>query len=397
MKILMAHGRYALRGGEDQVFETELRLLREHGHEVFSYECSNERIHGLRVLTTGAQTIWNQGEYLRVRQRIRETGSQLVAVHNFFPLLSPSIFHAALAENVPSVLTLHNFRLICPAATLLRDGEVCRDCVGRTVPLPAIQHACYRSSRILSTAVAAMNATHRVLGTWDKVVTRFIALTEEMKEEYVKGGFEAGRILVKPNSTEVYPVGLGEQNSFLFVGRLSKEKGVSVLLDAWVRAKTQGELWIAGTGPEEVALKQQAASLSNVHFLGQQTREAVQERMGNAKALVVPSIWPETFGLTVIEAFCKGTPVIATDLGALRSLVSPGRSGYLFPRGDVARLAALLDDSCDYKALRAGARAEYEQRFTPEHNYKRLIEIYNEALRAPASRQNAKTVPGQPA
>ena len=381
MKVLMAHGRYALRGGEDQVFETESQLLRDHGHEVVSYECSNESIRGLRVLTAGAQTVWNQSQYRSIRRRIRETGSQLVAVHNFFPLISPSIFYAAQAENVPSVLTLHNFRLICPAATLLRDGEICRDCVRRTVALPAIEHACYRSNRVLSTAVVAMNATHRMLETWNKVVTRFIALTQSMKDEYVSGGFQAEKITVKPNSTEMYPVGLGEQNSFLFVGRLSKEKGVSLLLEAWSKAETSASLWIAGTGPEEEALKKQAASMPRVHFIGHQSRQAIQERMGAAKALVVPSIWPETFGLTVIEAFCKGTPVIATDLGALGSLVSPGKNGYLFPRGDVDRLRALLADSVDYKALRSAARMEYEQRFTPGHNYQQLIEVYEEAYR----------------
>ena len=380
MKILMAHGRYALRGGEDQVYESERDLLRGHGHTVFEYERHNDGIHGLQVLIAGVKTVWSQSDYRAIRKCIRKTGAQLVAVHNFFPLISPSIFYAAGAEGIPVVQTLHNYRLICPSATLLRDGEICKDCVGKSVPWPAVQHGCYRSSRMLTAGVSAMNASHRVLGTWNHKVSRYIALTEDMKEQYVAGGFDGDRIVVKPNSTEDTGVGAGEGNLFLYVGRLSNEKGVSILLRAWAHANTCSQLVIVGTGPEEASLKRQASPLRNVTFLGHCPRQTVQDLMGNAKAVIVPSIWAEPFGLTAIEAFAKGTPVLATKLGALQSLVTPGESGYLFERNDALSLAELLSDAVDFKRLRAGARQEYEQHFTPARNYSRLMEIYECAL-----------------
>ena len=381
MRILSVHTRYAQRGGEDQVREAERDLLRQHEHTVIEYVQDNESIRGSLPWTVGARTLWSNTDYRLIREAIRTNGIQLVHVHNFFPLISPAVYYAAHAERVPVVQTLHNYRLICPAATLLRNGELCELCVGRTFALPGVQHACYRGSTVLSAGVAAMSSLHRIAHTWDHMVTRYIALTEFMKDRYVAGGFPAEKIVVKPNFTVDTGKGSGEGEFFLFVGRLSAEKGAATLLKAWAAATDQTrKLLIIGTGPEELNLRAQAANLRSVQFLGQQSREVVDRTMGEAAAVLVPSIWHEPFGLTIIEAYAKGTPVIATNLGGMSSLVKPGVTGELFERGDVRTLAELLRTWTPDPALRAGARQSYESHYTPSRNYEELMDIYRVSL-----------------
>lgn len=382
MKILTVHARYALPGGEDEVFAAERDLLRQHGNEVLEHVEENASIAGQGKLGLATRTLWSRGDYDRIRATIRQNGVELVAVHNFFPLISPAVFHAAHAEGVPSVQTLHNYRLICPKATLMRDGALCDDCVGRTFPLPAVEHSCYRGSRVLSGVLASMLAIHHGLGTWTQKVTRYIALTEYMRDWFIAGGMPADRIMVKPNFVPDYAPGSGDGHQFVFVGRLTVEKGVSVLLQAWRQAMPDGTLKIIGSGPDEVALRAEAGGLSNVIFLGQQSRERVVEEMQRATAVVVPSIWPEPFGLTIIEALAVGTPVLATDHAGMASLVQPGRGGFVFPRADSAALGRLLQGQAALQALRPSARAVYEERFTPDRNYAELMSIYEQARNA---------------
>lgn len=394
MRVLAVHAHYAQPGGEDEVFRAERDLLLTHGHTVFEHVEDNASIQGQSRLALAARTLWSQGDYHRIRALIRTNGIDLVAVHNFFPLISPAVFYAARAEAAGVVQTLHNYRLICPKATLFREGRLCDDCVGRRFALPAIEHGCYRGSRLLTGVLASMTALHSLAGTWDRMVTRYIALTPYMKEWFVAGGFPAEKICVKPNFTADTPPGTGMANRFVFVGRLTVEKGVSVLLEAWRRASLESSLHILGTGPDEIQLRAQASGMPNVHFLGQQPRSRVQEEMGLASAVIVPSLWPEPFGLTVIEALAKGTPVLATEDAGMASLLEPGRGGFVFPRGDAEALAALLRDGPALARLRGSAREVYERRFTPARNYSMLHAIYEEALTAtPNRRRQAGTNP----
>lgn len=380
MRILTVHAKYAQPGGEDEVYRAERDLLRANGHCVTEYVQDNSNIRIQQAVSLGLRTVWSRRDYHRIRASIRQSGTEIVAVHNFFPLISPAVYYAARAEGVPVVQTLHNYRLICPAATLLRDGKICDDCVGRTFPFPAIQHACYRDSRVLTSAIAVMTSAHKLAGTWDRMVTRYIALTEPMKARFVSGGFAADRIDVKPNFTPDTDPGPGDGNFYVFAGRLSREKGVHVLLEAWKLAGLDCELHILGGGPEEMNLRAFAAGMPNVRFMGQQSRECVQEQMGRAIAVLAPSIWPEAFGLTIIEAFAKGTPVLATDIESIASLVRPGRGGFLFPRGDAKELARLLGETNRLREMRTAAREEYESRFTAAQNYRLLEGIYQKAI-----------------
>ena len=192
MKILSVHNTYQKPGGEDQVFAQEAELLRAHGHQVLLYQASNDEVNGVNPLVLLGNTIWNRQKYQELRTLLRRERPDVMHVHNTFPVISPAAYYAANAEGVPVVQTLHNYRLICPAATFFRDGHVCEDCLSRSVPLPAVLHSCYRGSRMASAAAAAMLATHNFKQTWSKAVSAYIALTDFARDKFIEGGFPGG-------------------------------------------------------------------------------------------------------------------------------------------------------------------------------------------------------------
>ena len=196
--VLVVHNAYQQRGGEDAVVEAEIDLLRQNGHPVQVYRRSNDEISQMPAASAAIQTLWSRRTTHDIRNLIHQHRSAVVHVHNSFPLVSPSVYWAAAALNVPVVQTLHNYRLVCPQALLLRDGKPCEDCVGK-VPWRAVQHACYRGSQAQSAVVAAMLQTHRWLGTWQHKITRYIALNEFCRDQFIAGGLPRERIRIKPN------------------------------------------------------------------------------------------------------------------------------------------------------------------------------------------------------
>ncbi|MGD0734805.1 MAG: glycosyltransferase family 4 protein [Terracidiphilus sp.] len=387
MNILVVHNRYAFAGGEDEACATEVELLREHGHNVVVHTQDNRLIDSKSRWATGIRSVWSAADHAAVRRLISKNKLELMSVHNFFPLVSPSIYYAARAEGIPVVQTLHNYRLLCPAATFLRNGKICEDCLGKAVPWPALVHKCYRGSFAQTGAVAGMISGHKMLGTWRKLVNYYIALTPFMRNKFIAGGFPAKRIVVKPNSVEDTGVGSGHDDNFLFVGRLSEEKGAAVLLQAWKTTKTSRKLKIIGTGPDEMNLRAIAAPLPNVEFLGQVSAERVRAEMAAAAAVVFPSIWYEGLSRVVIEAFSKGTPILASDLGPISTIVTDGKTGVLFRVGDsvdlAAKLAAFPPPGPALDQLRRAAREEFERSYSNEVVYRILLGIFRSAI-APA-------------
>lgn len=383
MRILICHNRYALRGGEDEAFASEASLLERRGHAVLTHTQENIDLDDRRGWQTGLRALWSRADYGAIRAVLRERQISLVSVHNFFPLISPSIYYAARAEGIPVVQTLHNYRLLCPAATFLRGGLVCEDCLNKPVAWPGIVYGCYRGSRARTAAVAAMTSVHRGLGTWSRVVTCYVALTSFMQDKFVQGGFPADRIFVKPNSVEETGLGDGRDGNFLFVGRLSKEKGVHVLLRAWAMAHSGRKLKIIGTGPEELQLRSEAQGIANVEFLGEMSSSDTRDAIGRSAAIVFPSIWYEGLSRVITEAFSKGTPVIASDIGPMRTIL-PSGAGVLFRTGDAEDLAEKIQrfplEGSELTAMRVSARSEYEAKYCDDVVYKKLIEIYGFAL-----------------
>lgn len=381
--VLMVHNRYLLRGGEDASFEAEVELLREHGHEVILYEESNERIADMSRLRAFCRTTWSAESYRKVSALIVKHHPDIMHVQNFFPLISPSIHHAASRRKIPVVQSLRNYRLMCPNALFLRNGMVCEDCLGKTFPWPGIRYACYRDCRPATAAVACMIAAHRFAGTWRRHVARFVALTEFSRQKFVEGGFSEDSVVVRKNFIpDPGPSENEERNGGLFVGMLHPWKGAHVLLEAWQKRPEAPDLTIVGDGPEKGTLR--AFADPRVRFPGILRSRELNAKLKKALFLVFPSVWYETFGRTIIEAFACGTPVIASRLGAAADLVSDHETGLHFTPGDPDDLAEKIHwavaNPDAMRRMGQRARREYERKYTPDVAYGSLMAIYRDAM-----------------
>ncbi len=384
MRVLLAHNYYQQPGGEDRVFAAEASLLERNGHEVVRYCQHNDRVGRFSRAGAALRTVWNHESYTQVRNLLRKARPAVCHFHNTFPLISPAAFYAARAEGVPVVLTLHNYRLLCPGATMMRNGSVCEDCRIAGAPWPAVVHGCYRGDRAASAAVALMLAAHRCAGTWSRVVTRYIALSEFARRKFTEGGLPEERVMVKPNFIAPDPGYSANRNGHaLFVGRLSPEKGIETLLQAWRVLKAPIGLRIAGDGPMADMVAKAATRDRRIEWLGALGRDQVIDQMKQARVLVFPSVWYEGLPLTIIEAYATGLPVIAGRIGTMLDLVTPGETGWHFQPGDpdglARQVASCHERPSDANELGHRARREYERTYTADENYRRLMDIYHSA------------------
>ena len=390
MNILMLHNSYQFRGGEDESFESEVRMLRDAGHYVDTIHLNNDRVDEIGRFQVALNSIWSKPSFDLVNSKLRERNFDVMHVQNFFPMLSPSVYAAAKKNGVPVVQTLRNYRLLCPSTVLYRNGHICEDCLHKTFKIPGIIHSCYRDSVLSSAAVAAMTAFNTLKGTWRNDVDLYICLTAFSRQKFVEAGFNPNKIIVKSNF--VYPdpgVGLGEDGYLLFAGRLTSEKGIETLLSAWERLKSPGKLKIVGEGPLESRVREIVARNSGVEWVGPKSSSEVKEMMGAARALVFPSEWYEPFGRVAIESFAKGTPVVTARLAGLAEIVRDGETGLLFNPGDPEDLAQKMDRVInhpdEFRAMRPAARAEYEATYTIEQNLGALIRAYKSVARSRVS------------
>ena len=376
-RVLIVHNGYQHKGGEDTVVEAEVELLRERGHAVALFTRHNDDIHGVSKLMLVANTFWASGVAAEFATELERFQPDVIHVHNTFPMISPAIYWVAAKYHIPVVQTLHNFRLLCPQAMFLREGKVCEACMG-AIPWRGVVHGCYRNSKVQSAVLAGMVSLHRLLGTWQHKVTRYIALNEFCRQKFINGGLPAARVVIKANFVDFPRPAVTQRADFLFVGRLSAEKGVDVLAQA--ARQTQVQIHVAGTGPEQRQLEQ----ISNVQLLGALSTDDVRRRMSDSLALVLPSVWYENFPRTLVEAFGCGLPVIASRLGALAELVEDGVTGLLFNPSDADDLADKLQWAHAHpeqmRAMGEAARAKYEAFYTAEKNYQQLVAIYRDAI-----------------
>ncbi|MBE9109967.1 glycosyltransferase [Nodosilinea sp. LEGE 07298] len=384
MRILSIHNVYQIRGGEEESRDSEERLLRENGHIVDSYEETNHDIEQYSSLQVALKSIWSQKSYHIVKEKLKRHPYDVVHVQNFFPLISPSVYYAAQSMGVPVVQTLRNYRLICPNSLFFRDGQVCEDCLGKPIPYPGVVHGCYRTSRAVTGVTAAMLTSHRLARTWQKQVDVFIALTDFAKQKMIEGGLPAQKIVVKPNFVNPDPgPGSGAGNFALYVGRLSVEKGLDTLIEAWRQLEQPIQLKIIGDGPLAPMVEQAAQELTGVEWLGKKPIAEVHRLMGEASFLVFPSKWYETFGRVAVEAFAKGTPVIAANIGAIAELVENGVTGLHFEPGNAYSLAQsvkwMLNHPEHHAEMRHQARKTYLERYTSYQNYDQIMAIYKQA------------------
>ena len=381
-RVLQVHTRYRQAGGEDLVVEAEKQLLEEAGIAVRQVIFDNADLQESKSLVgdlgLAMSAIWSRAAARRVTAAIVAGRPDVVHVHNTFPAASPSVFSAAVAQGVPVVQTLHNYRLICPAATAFRDGRACTDCVGRALPWPAVAHACVRGSRQQSLVAVATSTLHRARGTFARDIARYISLTSFQREMMIEGGLPDDRICVIPNFLEPDPgIGGASREGVLFVGRLAREKGIEVLLDA--AAILPGVVRVVGTGPL-ASLAQRAGARGDIAYLGSRSRSSVGEEMRRALALVLPSIWFEGFALVVLEAFASGTPVIASRIGSLAEVIEDGVTGLLVEPHSASDLCDRIRWACDHpdemRRMGLSARRRYEDRFRGRTHLSALMDTY---------------------
>ena len=380
MRIAFFHNRYRQRGGEDVVVDTQIELLAKAGHEVSLCSVDNgQEIRDWRgALRAARRARWNPLTPEKVVAFLDAHPADVVHVHNTFPLFSPALHHTLSEWGVPVVQTLHNYRLVCANASLLRRGAPCTECI-RKGPWNSVRYGCYRGSRVQTAVWAEMTAHHRKQGTWTECVDLFTTPSNFARQLLIDAGLPSDRtrVLANPVLDPGPPRAPGEGATY--VGRLAPEKGVDLLIDAW-RAFPDVPLRIVGNGPEEARLRRLAQDQPAIEFLGARPHDDALSAMADAAFVIAPSLWYETFGMVVLEAMACGRPVVVPGKSALAELVDSGRTGLHYVSGDEGSLveacAALLSDPELTRCMGDEARSTYEDDFAPERVVASLEALY---------------------
>jgi glycosyltransferase involved in cell wall biosynthesis len=382
MKVLLIHNKYQQRGGEDAVFENETELLRKHGNIVETIIYNNNDIAHLSKVELAIKLFYNKDSYSELNAIFKKFEPEIIHVHNFFPLASPSIFFAAKKNKIPIVVTFHNFRLICSNGILFKDNNTCEKCVNSVFPLSGIVNKCYRNSIIQTSLLTSMTAFHKLIKTWNKKIDGYICLTEFSKNKLVNSSLklDENKAYIKPNFSFEERIEVNKrENFYLFVGRLSEEKGIKTLLE--LGKKSEIKLKIAGTGEMQEEVLAACKEFTNIEFLGQRNKEELNKLYSKCKALIFPSTWYEGFPMTIVEALSNGTPVICSEIGGLPEIIIHNYNGLLFePNNTDSLLSSILDFEENKIDFYANARKSYDDNFSSEKNYHALMSIYNKII-----------------
>jgi glycosyltransferase involved in cell wall biosynthesis len=390
MHVLMVHNYYRQRGGEDQVFENEAKLLEQHGINVIRYTVSNNEFEKYPPLRAFTSCIWNPETYRNISELITRHPVDVIHCHNLWAVASPSVYWAGRKKNIPIVQTLHNYRMVCCNGLLLREGRICTECYRRHfVPtLKPIKYKCYRNSRSTTLAIYSMINIHRVLGTWKKKVNLYIAPSNFQKKILSEAGLPESKIAVKHNFTFELPTSMakaGNHDYVVYIGRLSPEKGIDVLLKAW-EAIPHIPLVIAGNGPLAERVKEVSKKCLSIKYTGQISHENVISIIAGARCVIVPSICFESMPLITLEAFSCGTPVVASRVGALPEIIEDNVTGLLFTPGNINEMISKIQSLWHNQdlAIQMGkqARAEYERKYSEKVAFNNLMSIYEQAINA---------------
>jgi glycosyltransferase involved in cell wall biosynthesis len=384
MKVLAIHNYYQQRGGEDQCFEDEVNVLKENGHEVLEHSVHNDTIHSTGKIGVAINTLWSRSAYRNVTDAAKAFKPDVVHVMNTFPLLSQSIFYATRKLRIPTIAEVANYRAACAGGVLLRDGKVCELCVGKVLPIAAVKHRCYRGSFSGSAVVATNIALHRMLKTWHRTVDMVMCPSVIASQKLIQAGLPEHKIRVKANALNSDPgLGDGPRGYMVFVGRLSPEKGLHTMVEAWQQDASLPPLKVIGQGPLAEFIAEASKRDPRIEHLGHMPLDELLNVVGRANALIMPSVWYETFGRTTIEAYAKGTPVIGTKIGGTAELIEEGKTGWLFSPGDATELASKVRLSMEAStellaSMRRSTRQKFLSGYTKEQNYERLMQLYEE-------------------
>lgn len=390
MKILQVHNRYKQPGGEWTVVNQEQKLLREeHSVDSFFVENSLEITGLLARLRLLFRTHYNSESKKRILEKLEGSSYDVMHVHNFFPVLSPSIFESAREMNVPSVMSLHNFRLIHPNGLMFHNGEPDHRSLNGSA-YRCVPDGVYRNSALQTAVVAHMIEYHRKKKTWGKMPSAFIALSAFSRDLFIEGGLPEERIFIKPNFIEDpvkkqsgLSLQLQKKNEFFYVGRISEEKGVDQLIECWLRFKPEARLVIAGEGPMKQKLEAKTKETANIKWLGQVSRDHILERLATAKALLFPTKCYEGQPLILLEAMSMGCPVITAKIGNPENMISDGETGFHYNPGDVDDLykkcTIVGENPGLWLEMGKRARFVYLEKYTPQKNLALLTGIYKKA------------------
>jgi len=385
MRVLVLHNQYQYRGGEDTVFVSEIELLRKYGNSVRSLVFSNDSIVEISgKMKYGIRSFYNSKSAKLLEKEIRRFSPEIIHVHNFFPIASPSVFFIANRFKIPVILTLHNYRLLCPNAMFFRNGVVCEKCIDKTFPIDGVVNGCYRNSKIQTFSLATMVWVHKLAGTWNKRIDKFIVLTKFAKNKFINSSLTLpnSKICIKSNFVSDNGFVFDKENYFLFVGRLSEEKGIDILMNAFKDSKNKLE--IVGDGPLENEVRTFSENFHNVTFHGFQKKDFIYNKLKKAKALIFTSKLYEGMPMTIIEAFSVGTPVISGNIGGPGEIVKDSYNGLLYEVGNFMDLKNkinwLNEHPLEVMDMNENARREYESHYSEEENYKQLKRIYKDAI-----------------
>lgn len=385
MKVLQCHNFYQQPGGEDRVLAEEKALLESRGHTVRQYVLHNDAVAGHTKLRLLGRTLWSRESHHAVREIVAEFAPDVVHVHNTLPLMSPSIYSAARSGGAAVVQTLHNYRMVCPGAYCQRGGEPCELCLSKKIKWPAIKHACYRENRAATASIVAMLAVHGALGTYRRHIDLNITCSAFARDKMIEAGLDPQRVMTKPNfQLSDLGVGPGGGGYAVYLGRLSPEKGVQTMLDAWDHDDMTAPLHILGGGPMEADVREIAGRRPAVTCLGHASWDQVVTELQNAALLVFPSVTYEGHPMTLLESMQAGTPMVGSRLGAIPEIIDEGVTGRCVDANNPQALRdAVLDMFRDPERLavmRRDVRKTYDTRYAPDQAYQRLLACYEQAL-----------------
>ncbi len=400
--LLSINNYYYRRGGAEVVFLEQNRLFEEIGWKIVPFAMRHKNNYpneweqyfvdeiefgedyNFLQKAARAQKITYSFEARRNVGRLLDAARPCIAhAHNIYHHLSPSFLGVIKARGIPTVMTLHDLKLACPAYKMLTHDGICERCKGGAIWNVA-QHRCIKNSLTLSAVVMAESAVQRLLGSYSKGVDRFVVPSRFYLEKFVEWGWPRERFTYIPNFvdvTQLQPSGLPGE-AFVFIGRLGPEKGLRTFVRAIAQAKVKG--WIVGAGPEEEKLRALATETgADIEFLGYRTGEALFSVLRAARALVLPSEWYENAPMSIMEAYALERPVIGADIGGIPELVRTGETGALFASGDHHALAEQLRrfaamSSAEVLRMGKSGRDWMQQEFTAAHYRQRLLDLYCE-------------------
>jgi glycosyltransferase involved in cell wall biosynthesis len=385
MKILLVHNFYQQFGGEDAAAWAERDLLQKNGHEVISYTRHNDElksIGSMGQLLLAPSMVYSRRTARELRELVRARRPDVAYIHNFFPLISPSVYYTLQDLGVPVVQVMHDFRFFCPNGWFFTRGNICERCKAGNY-LNAVRFRCYRNSLLPSLLAATIVGSHRLSGVLSKI-SAFLCLTEFSRQKLLEIGIPPERVFVRPHFLDAssFVPNFRSDGYALFLGRLSSEKGVWTLVRAFEQL-VEAPLKIVGTGPLEGALRDYVAgrNLGHIEILGFREGAEKHKLIRNSSLLVVPSEWYETFCLVVLESYAAGKPVVASNLGSLPHVVENGKSGLLFKAGDDrdlrAKVSYLLARPDEAASMGSYGRGLLLSRYSPENSYRTLMNIFS--------------------